>query len=198
MKKRLARAAVTAATVLGLSVPGVVAANSGSIDTTGPDSTNKVSFEHRGEVDIENNNSVNATLNTDQDAESGDVNVKHNTTSDGDAVSGDAMNESMVDATVDIDNSGSWSGMDGCACGGDADHSGDISNTGPDSYNHVEVDTSHEVDIENNNSINFTSNVHQDADSGDVRVEDNTTAGGATSGNVSNTSSSSFSFSISN
>jgi hypothetical protein len=193
MRKRLIRAAATAVTVIGLSVPGVVAANSGSIDTTGPDSDNTVSFTDVSALSVDNKNDVDANLDTDQHASSGDAKVNHNTTG-GDATSGDADNENSVDGSVEIDNGSACD----CVGEGSGSSSGDISNTGPDSNNHITNTSSHTVSISNDNDIDFDSDVDQHAYSGDARVEDNTTGGNATSGSVSNTSNTTFSFSISN
>lgn len=194
--KKLARAAATAAFVLGLGGPGIVAASTGSIDTTGPDSNNTVDVTNDATYEATNNNNVTASLAATQDAESGEVDVRRNTTSDGDAMSGDAMNENEVSAHASIDNSGNGGWDLGDMSG--ADHEGMISNTGPDSDNEITFDNTLDVTVTNNNTVNVVNSVNQTATSGDVEVTRNTTAGGASSGNVSNSSTTEFMFEISN
>ncbi len=175
---------------------GLVAANSGSIGTTGPDSVNWVEFAGESDVDVDNDTDVDVSVNTDQDADSGDAEVKHNTTG-GDAMSGDAMNESMVEADLSIDNSGSSAAALACGCE-DGDHEGTIENTGPRSENWILFSGSSNVEVDNHTDVDFTSNVDQDADSGDATVSGNTTGGSATSGSASNSSSTVFTLSVTN
>lgn len=75
----------------------------GSIDTTGPDSHNKISFENENEVRIENDNNVHIQTSNCQTAHSGDAEVSHNTNA-GSAVSGDASNTSSTSLTVSVSN----------------------------------------------------------------------------------------------
>lgn len=62
----------------------------------------------------------------------------------------------------------------------------DISTTGPDSYNKVEVTTSNHVDIDNHNNVTINNSNDQTASTGDAKVSYNTTAGDATTGTASN------------
>lgn len=194
--KKLARAAATAAFVLGLGGPGIVAASTGSIDTTGPDSNNSVDINNDANYEATNNNTVSASVGTSQTAHSGEVDVHRNTTSDGDAMSGEAMNENNVSASVSVDNGGNGGWDLGDL--GSGDHEGMIENTGPDSDNEITFDNNLDVTVTNNNNINVSNSVNQTATSGDVNVSRNTTAGGASSGDVSNTSTTEFMFEISN
>jgi hypothetical protein len=194
MKKQLYRAA--AATVLGLSLAtGVaVADNSGTIDTTGPDSTNSVTATTTNRVSVHNDNDLNVRNDNDQRASSGDATVRHNTTG-GDATSGDASNDNSTSVDATVDNSGAWSALGGS---GSMNASGDISNTGPDSSNYVTSTQTNTVHVSNDNDVRVNNDNDQHAYSGDAKVSDNTTGGSATSGSASNTNSSSFTFSISN
>ena len=192
--KKLARLAATASLVLGLGAPGIVAANSGSIDTTGPDSTNTVEVNEELSHEVQNNNNVNASLNTSQSAHSGSVDATHNTTAH-DAGSGEAMNESSVGGSVSIDNGGT-SMSPGSSSASDFD--GSIENTGPYSSNEVMYSHSSDMTMTNNNTVNFSNNVNQSATSGDVNASRNTTVGHATSGSVENSSTSEFTFDIAN
>jgi|SRR3989344_4271197 len=187
MNKLLKRLGVTTA-VMGLAVTpvGLVSANA-DIDTTGPDSTNKIELRSEARHRVTNNNNLNATNNNPQDADSGDAYVKHNTEG-GDAESGEAANDSFLSVSAEVDNSGATEGAF-CGCGdglGDVDAS--ISRTGPDSYNKIEVKHKSDVRVTNNNNVNVTNNNTQNADSGNAKVYDNTEGGDATSGDASNIS----------
>jgi len=196
--KKLARIAATASLVIGLGAPGIVAASTGSIDTTGPDSSNAVNVNEESTREVENNNNVSASLSTNQSSDSGAVDVTRNTTSDGDAESGEAMNESSVSGSVSIDNGNGSMGSMGSMGSGAADFDGSIENTGPDSDNEVNYNHESEMTVTNNNSVNFSNSVNQSGTSGDVKVSRNTTAGGAMSGAVHNSSNSEFTFEITN
>jgi hypothetical protein len=86
-----------------LSGLGGGSSNSGSIDTTGPDSRNEITFSNDLDVDINNDNNVNVTNYNHQYATSGSARVSDNTTG-GDATSGDASNVSTADVTVEVRN----------------------------------------------------------------------------------------------
>src|SRR4051812_37185193 len=114
MKKQLYRAA--AATVLGLSLTtGIVAAdNSGTIDTTGPDSSNVIKATTTNKLTVKNDNDLKVKNDNDQWAKTGKAEVEDNTTG-GDATSGDASNDNSTDVSVTVDNTGagglgSWFG----------------------------------------------------------------------------------------
>ena len=72
------------------------------------------------------------------------------------------------------------------------------STTGPDSTNIVKVITKSSVKVTNNNDLKVTNNNTQHASSGDASVYDNTTGGSATTGNASNTNSTTMSFKVTN
>lgn len=195
--KKLLGLLVAVFAAVGLS-GGLAAANSGTIEETGPDSHNEIKYENESNVDLDNNTTVSANINANQDAESGDAKVWGNTTG-GDAESGDADNENEVEATLEIDNSGSSSAALSCACqngGGGSD--GSIENTGPDSWNKIKFNDTNNVTVSNNTTVSFTSNTNQSASTGDAWVKHNTTGGDATTGSASNSSSSSFSLSVTN
>lgn len=77
--------------------------NSGSIHNTGPDSYNKVKFENKVEVDVNNDNNIHVYNNNSQVAKSGDAEVRHNTTG-GDATSGSVTNTNSSTFTVRVTN----------------------------------------------------------------------------------------------
>lgn len=94
------------------SVPSVAGANVeldddgamlGTIDTTGPDSYNKVEYSNRTEIEVENENEIRINNFNSQMAISGDAEVEENTTG-GDAITGDAINENTVTMTFKISN----------------------------------------------------------------------------------------------
>ncbi len=63
---------------------------------------------------------------------------------------------------------------------------GSISTTGPDSSNKVINKTDNNVRLHNNNNLGVDNDNGQHASSGDAKVRDNTTGGGATSGDATN------------
>jgi hypothetical protein len=191
--KKLLRIAAAAVLGLGLTT-GVVAAQTGTIDTTGPDSDNVIRFEGETTYDVDNNTDLSASNDVDQDATSGDADVTDSTTG-GDATTGDAANETDLSVDASVENSAD------CACdalGNSGDHSASIENTGPDSNNRVVFDSDTTVEIENTVSINIDNNVDQDATSGDANVDHNTTGGDATTGDASNSSSTELMFEVMN
>lgn len=192
--KKIAR--VAALSVMAISLTGgVAAASSGSIGTTGPDSTNKVEHKNRSKRKVENNNGLFVVNYNPQEARTGRARVSHNTTG-GDAASGDATNDSLLRARVTVDNSGSSDVALGS--GGSGSNSGTISNTGPDSYNKIKFDNKSSVKVTNNNLVGVVNVNEQKAKSGSARVSGNTTGGDATSGNASNISTNETTISITN
>ncbi len=183
MKKTLRLAAIS---VMALSfTTGVAAASSGTIGTTGPDSYNSIRHESSTERRVENRNDVDVENDNPQDARSGRARVSNNTTG-GNASSGDATNDSLLRATIRLNNSGSAdaavSGLSG------TNNTASINNTGPDSYNRVSFENRSRVNIENDNDVQVRNDNEQNATSGSARVSGNTTGGSATSGNASNIS----------
>lgn len=193
--KKLLR--VLAAALFGLSLAtGAVAAQTGTIDTTGPESENVIEFENESEVDLDNDTDVTADVQTDQEAGSGNARTDWNTTG-GDATSGDADNESDVEADVEVDNTSATAmafGEGDCGCEGEAS----IENTGPYSVNEVIFNNSSDIDVDNDTDVDFDSDTDQSAWTGNAVVSGNTTGGNATSGSASNSSSTVFSLSVSN
>jgi len=198
MKKQLYRAA--AATVLGLSLTtGVVAADTGNIDTTGPNSDNRISTRISNRTHVHNNNDIHVHNDNDQRAYSGDARVSGNTHG-GDAETGDARNSNSTNVEVDVDNSASTGNIDPSNNwgGGFGGGGGSISDTGPNSDNSIKTRVNNSVSINNDNDISISNDNDQHASSGDARVSGNTFGGDATSGDASNTNSSTFSISVTN
>ena len=180
--------------VVGLA--GFAGATSGSIGTTGPSSDNTVRHDSDVELEVENDNDLDLTNRSEQRASSGETEVKYNTTG-GDASTGDASNMNDVTAEVEFDNSASAASMSAMASV-ESDNSGSITNTGAYSDNHVTFESDTDVDIDNENDVDIYNNVDQSAYSGDAEVRANTTGGSASTGSVSNSSSSSFTVRITN
>jgi hypothetical protein len=186
LKSRVARgvASVSAGLVLAASV-GVAGASGGPW-----------SHHHGGgnkvETEVTNSNTVVATNNNTQNAQSGDATVdpgtkdKHHCSRScdwdnedpavaGDATTGGASNDNMSDLSVSIDNSG----VCDCLQGLGGEGSGSVKTT-----------------ITNTNSVVVTNNNLQNALSGNATVSGN--GGSATTGNASNSNSTTVSISISN
>lgn len=196
MKKQLIRLGA-ASTVAGLilGAAAVAGASSASIGTTGPNSHNEVEWQNRLELRLNNHNDLHLTNNNPQTARTGSAEVEHNTIG-GDATSGDASNESSLEANVSINNSNG--GFGELFENGMGNDTANINLTGPNSHNEVEFHNQANVNVTNDNHVNVTNNNTQNATSGSAEVSGNTEGGSATSGNASNTSYSSFSVDITN
>lgn len=194
MKKILRLAAMT---VMAFSLTtGVAAASTGSINTTGQDSYNKVEVENRRVARVRNNNKVGVGNVNLQLASSGDAKVKKNTTAGG-AKSGDVVNESATSTTVRLNNSGSSAAALGSSSMGGS-NSGSIKMTGQGSYNKVEFENKSYTSVKNNNTVGVVNLSVQAAASGDASVVKNTTGGSATSGDVTNVNTTSTTVEITN
>lgn len=196
IQKKFGAAVLSLGLVVGLS--GFAGATSGTIDTTGPDSSNKIRSDSNYRVDVENNNDLKVHNDNDQHAWTGDAEAERNTEG-GDATTGSAANENAFDAEVSVDNSGSVGTVADLGGGGNGgDHEATIHRTGPDSYNSVTFDSDTRIDIENNNDLYIHNDNNQTASSGDATVERNTEGGSATTGDASNTNSTSVRFEVTN
>jgi hypothetical protein len=165
------------------------------INTTGPGSTNRVSVHKTNRFTQTNNNDVDIRNRNNQRATSGDATVRFNTHG-GDATSGNASNDNSTDASVSISNDSSAGlGGGGFWGGGGA---GSIDTTGPGSRNTITSTTNNSVRVTNNNDVDINNSNTQTARTGDATVRYNTFGGDATSGDATNTNSSSFSVDISN
>lgn len=190
--KKLLRFAATVATGASL-MTGIAAASTGTIGTTGPDSTNRIVFRNTTSHSVQNNNNVNVASMNPQFAMTGNATVRHNTTA-GSAMSGDAANDSLTRATVTLNNSGAGAGMGM----GAQSNTASVTNTGPDSKNVVKFEDSHVMTVQNNNNLNVMNMNSQVAGTGNAKVSDNTTGGNAVSGNASNVSTNEFVLTITN
>lgn len=197
--KKLLRAAATTASALAISaggLSGVVAAQSGSgtIRDTGPKSTNKVINDTHSGTSVDNDNDVGALNVNVQWGHSGHTRVSGNTTGR-DATSGSVRNSSTSSTNVSITNSSPSSGGNS---GGSSGGNGTISNTGPKSDNIVVNKSSSYTHVDNDNDVHVGNLNFQGGHSGSARVSGNTTGGDATSGDVSNTSSTTTTINIKN
>ena len=195
IQKKLGAAVLSLGLVVGLS--GFAGATTGTIDTTGPDSVNKIHSESSQRVDIDNDNDLSVRNDNSQKAWSGEAEVRDNTTG-GDATSGDASNMNAFDASVSVDNSGSVGAAMAAGAGGAGDNSASIDNTGPDSYNTVTFENRSNVDINNDNDLYVSNHNYQTASTGDATVRHNTTGGDATTGSASNENTTTVRFDVTN
>jgi hypothetical protein len=195
IKRTIGAALASLGLVVGLS-GGMVGAQMGTIDTTGPDSENEIQYETKTEVDIDNDNDLTASNSNSQSADTAEAEVEDNTTG-GDAETGSASNKSSFTAKVSVDNSAAAEFVADMDLGG-VDFDASIENTGPDSENEVSVESELEIDIENDNNLSVVSTNTQTATSGDAEVDGNTTGGDAITGDASNESSTSITFEVTN
>ena len=200
MKKLAGTSLLSLGLVVG--VAGFAGASSGTIGTTGAESNNKIKHETSTEWNVDNNTDVDLKNKTRQEASSGDVEAKSNTTA-GNATTGSASNGNTTNGTVEVDNSQASSGASGLmgssgSGSGGSSNSGSISNTGYASENQVETTNRMDVDINNDTNVDIYNTTEQSAASGNAQVQYNTTGGSAVTGNASNTSSSSFTVRVTN
>ncbi len=194
IKSTLGAGVASLGLVMGMA--GFASAASGTIDTTGPDSTNRVTHKTYNSKKVRNNNNIQASNQNSQSAHTGSAKVKHNTTG-GDARSGAAANSNALNASLTVNNAAGAGG--GAATPASTSNStGTIRNTGPDSVNVVREKVVNKVRVTNNNDITVSNTNSQTATSGDAKVYDNTTGGDAVSGNASNTNSTTMTFSVTN
>lgn len=194
IQEKLGAGVLSLGLVVGLS--GFAGATTGTIDTTGPDSSNTIKSDTSYRVDVDNDNNLKVHNNNHQKAWTGDAKVHDNTTG-GDAATGAAWNDNAFEADVSVDNSASTAGAFSGGAGG-GDHEATIENTGPDSYNKVEFKSTTKIDVDNNNNLQVHNNNHQTASSGDATVTHNTTGGDATTGDATNTNSTTVRFEVTN
>jgi hypothetical protein len=194
IQKKLGAAVLSLGLVVGLS--GFAGAASGTIDTTGPRSDNSIRSETSQRVDVNNDNDLNVRNTNNQRASTGDAEVDENTDG-GNAETGSAMNENALDAAVTVDNSASTGALADWG-GSGSDNEASIENTGPRSDNSVRFESRSTVNIDNNNDLRVTNNNTQRATSGDASVTDNTTGGDATTGDASNSNTTTIRFDVTN
>lgn len=199
MKKQLIRLA--AITVLGLSLTtGFAAAQTGSINTTGADSYNKVKSRVHNVQRVRNTNTLAVDNANQQAASTGAANSSQNTTGGG-AGSGTATNATSFSVAGSVNNSPSSSAamaVPAAVASASANMEGTIDNTGYNSTNVVSSHVSNKTAVENDNCIMVTNDNTQSASSGTANVSQNTTGGSATSGNASNTNNTSVTLSVTN
>lgn len=195
--KKLRRIIATAVVSLGLSVPGLVVADTGTINTTGPGSDNTISSTTDLNTEVDNHNDLDVDATVDQSADSGEAWANNNTTV-GDVGTGDASNSSSLSVSLAVDNSASSSAALSNGGNGGGSNSGTIGTTGPTSDNHISFDYSSNVEVDNRNDIDVDTNVDQTASSGEAHASGNTTVGNVTTGNASNTSTLQYTLNVTN
>jgi hypothetical protein len=195
MKARIIRFAAAAVTVAGFAAPGLAAAHTGTITTTGPGSSNQVKANIHNDTDIDTHNRVDLRNRVDQDARSGNASARYNTTAGG-VSTGTALNDQTSSASVDVstDNTGVLAAS---ADMGGGSNSGTIGTTGPNSWNNIEFNQHNNVDVDTHNDVSLHNNVDQDAHSGNASASYNTTVGDVSSGDAANYSTNSFNVSVS-
>ncbi len=195
-KKTLGTVLTSLGFVVGFAALTSAAPNS-SIDTTGPDSVNKIKNTSRHDLKIRNHNNLNVYNNNSQRAYSGDAESSHNTTGGG-ASTGDARNTNSLSASATVNNAASTSALTSGSNNSNNNATTSIENTGPDSVNKVINKVTSVVDVKNTNNLTVDNNNYQKASSGDALVHGNTTGGSASSGDAVNTNSTSTTFNVSN
>jgi RNA binding exosome subunit len=194
---KLVRISATVASSLALVAGFSGAAGAASINDSGRNSDNEIKAVNVVKTDVDNDTHVSLHNDNDQHAYSGDANVRNNDDVDG-VSTGDAMNDNSTDASVDVSsNTSTPSG--GGGMGGAMDLSdASITDSGRDSSNEIKSINVVRTDVDNDTSVYVTNNNDQHASSGDANVKNNDDVGNVSTGDASNTNSSTFSVSVSN
>ncbi len=195
--------AVIAGLGLTAGVVGAVGAANGSVGSTGEDSSNDVVVTSDDRREVNKNATVNAQNNNPQSASTGNADVDDGE-EDGTAESGEASNNSDFDGAVTVGQGGSGadddnnvSSFDDDSAGGSGGASGSIDGeTGEDSDNSVDVDSTVRRNYNSNATVNVQNNSSQSATSGDATVSGGEEGGSATSGAATNTSTSRFDLNV--
>jgi hypothetical protein len=174
-----------------MSLAGFAAASTVSLDhaTTGPDSHVRVNLNNRTHNSVYNTNAVGVGNFNAQEASTGDVDAKKNTTVGGPNRSGDATNDNNTDTLVTVTNGGvtGFASLAGAGLGAGDKVSLDNAVTGPDSKVDVKINNSLSNKVENTNVVEVQNLNLQSAQSGNVSAYKNTTVGGLSSGDAANT-----------
>ncbi len=200
MKAKKALGSTLASLGFVVSFAALASAAPGStIGTTGPDSYNKVKNTSSQSLVVRNTNDIGVRNTNHQNSWSGEATVVHNTTG-GNATSGNASNANALSVSATVNNAATTAPAVAAVAVNNVvnDATSAITQTGPDSTNKVENTTTSKVYIHNDNDLSVDNSNCQMAKSGDATVTDNTTGGSATSGNVSNTNTTTVSFNVSN
>src|SRR5262249_57326578 len=107
-------------------------------------------------------------------------------------------NMNMTDTHVSISNTAADAMLAGLGSGPMPSDNVDMKLTGPDSNNQVRFSNSQDVNVSNDNYVDVENVNLQSAQSGNVSAYKNTTVGGLSSGNASNSHTNSTSVHISN
>lgn len=199
---KLTRISATVASSLAL-VAGFsgVAGAAPSIHDTGRDSFNLIKQENQVRTQVKNHTDLHLTNNNPQTATTGDVNANcdNNVSS---VTTGDASNDSWVEAHVNVDNTSSSSmtsdtSMDGGSGGGSLSNAS-ISDTGRDSTNIIKSENSVSTKVDNNTDVTLKNNNSQTATSGDVNVNGDNNVKNVSTGDATNTSTAVFDVSVTN
>ncbi|HSH18201.1 MAG TPA: hypothetical protein VK978_02360 [Candidatus Saccharimonadales bacterium] len=196
---KLTRISATVASSVALVAGFTGLAGAASIDRTGYGSDNRIKDRSMVRSHVDNDTDVDLKNNNPQVAVSGDAEADKNT--DGDEVmSGDAENEVMVDAMVEVDNSGAAGAAQGNGGAGwsNTTEDAEIRQTGAHSENVISSSSSMETEVENDTDVQIANNNSQVAVSGDAEADKNTSAGNVQSGDAMNVSNATFKVHVSN
>jgi hypothetical protein len=119
---------LAAAGILAAGVSTSALADSVSLGTTGPDSTNTVTIDNSSSVDVTETNNVEVTNANIQVAQSGDVDTSDNTSVNGGSGSGNASNNNSTSTSINISGGGfgGSTGGNGGSTGGNGGTSGGL------------------------------------------------------------------------
>lgn len=200
---KLVRISATLASSLALvaGFSGAAFAQGTTISHTGDHSKNVVKSRNQVKTFVRNDNDVQLDNHNYQSAYSGNANVKNNDDVDS-VTTGNTSNSNTTDATVTLTNStpdtSGGMGADSMSGSGGSGGNVTVNHTGDHSLNVVKSDSSVDTFVSNDNDVSVDNTNCQTASSGNANVKNNDDVGSVTTGDASNTNSSTFSVSITN
>jgi hypothetical protein len=192
---KLVRISATAASSLALVAGFSGIAGAASINDSGRGSDNTIKHIRVVKTDVDNNTNVRLSNWNHQDADSGDANV-HNNDDVNNVRTGNATNHNSTNVRMNVTNT--TNAPSGGGGGGSDLSNASITDSGRNSSNEIKSVNVVRTDVDNDTCVSVYNSNHQDADSGDANVRNNDDVGNVTTGDASNTNSSSFTMNVTN
>ncbi len=167
LKTRFAAGLTSAALIASLAVPAF-ADTTAEIGDNGSKSDNKIEIENKHEVDVDQTNYLDVTLNINSTASTGGNKANGNTGGNVKVKTGDATTETAVLIVAGSNQAK----ISDCGCESDTDLN--IKRNGRKSDNKIKLENKHEVDVDQKNDADITGNIDSKSKTGKNKANDNT------------------------
>ena len=167
LKTRFAAGLTSAALIASMAGPAF-AATSVEIGDNGSKSDNKVEIENKHEVNIEQKNYLDVTLNINSTASTGGNKANGNTGGDVEVETGDATTETSVLILAGSNKAK----LSDCGCDSDTDLN--IKRNGRKSDNKIKLENKHELDVDQKNDADIVGNIDSKSKTGKNKANGNT------------------------